>query len=263
MDHILSFWEGQAAKHGGSSHASWADDYMVDLERSFLAQFISDLSPRNALDCGTSNGHSLLSLAERFPSVNFEAFDYSPEMISQANLALQQSSCKNISRISLQDIRSTDYPSDGFDFVYTTRVLINLATWQEQVLGTKECLRLVRPGGSLLLMEAFWEPLCKLNSFRALGGLAPLEEHDFNRYLKHSNLSGLLIKMGVKYSTYDFSSTYYFLTRFVRELIHADEADSTYKSKFNHYAKELHLSLKPSEGLGVQQAYLIHKPQAS
>lgn len=259
MDSILSYWEEQAAKHCSSSHASWADDYMVDLERSFLSKFITNLSPANVLDCGTSNGHSLFWLAERFSSIDFEAFDYSSKMISQAKFALENSSCANISRLSLQDIKSTDYPSNSFDFVYTTRVLINLPTWQEQILGIKECFRLVKPGGSLLLMEAFWEPLCKLNSFRTLGGLAPLEEHDFNRYLKHSNLSGLLVEMGAKYSTHDFSSTYYFLTRFVRELINANKLDSGYKSNFNYNAKELHMLLEPSQSLGVQQAYLINK----
>ena len=37
---------------------------------------------------------------------------------------------------------------------------------------------------SVIFSEAFWEPLTRLNALRALAGLAPLVEHDFNRYIK-------------------------------------------------------------------------------
>ena len=83
-------------------------------------------------------------------------------------------------RILRRRRRSLAFADSSFDVVYTTRVLINLPAWDQQVTGIMECLRVARPGGKVILSEAFWEPLVLINAMRALVRLPSLVEHDFN-----------------------------------------------------------------------------------
>lgn len=261
-DHILAFWEGQAELHKTNHSASWADEYMVSIERDYIESFLNSIKSdfKNVLDAGTSNGHSLVELARIFTGHTFSGFDYSPEMVNQCNNAIKDSGCQNIKNAIVGDVRDIPYESSSFDISFTTRVLINLPTWDDQKQGINELLRITKPGGKVLIMEGFWEPLSKLNSIRGVAGLEPLVEHDFNRYLKLSRLKDFLSEKNLEFQIEDFSSSYYLLTRFVREAIGADKIDQAYTSDFNRNAKYLHnqFSKKVNSGLGIQQAVVIN-----
>ena len=45
--------------------------------------------------------------------------------------------------------RSLDFEDASFDAVVSTRVIINLPSWDEQLQGLRECVRVLRPGGVL------------------------------------------------------------------------------------------------------------------
>lgn len=262
-DHILEFWEGQAETHKTSHSASWADEYMVSIERAYIELFLKSITSnlQNIIDVGTSNGHSLVELAKVFPKHTFSGFDYSPEMVNQCNNAIKNSGCQNINNAIVGDVRNIPFDSSTFDISFTTRVLINLPTWDDQIQGIKELLRITKPGGKVLIMEGFWEPLSKLNAIRGVAGLEPLVEHDFNRYLKLSRLKNFLIENNLSFHIDDFSSSYYLMTRFIREAIGADQIDPAYTSDFNNNAKTLHdkFTMKKDTGLGIQQAVVINK----
>jgi ubiquinone/menaquinone biosynthesis C-methylase UbiE len=102
-------------------------------------------------------------------------------------------------RFEVASILALPFGDGAFDVAYTTRALINLPTWEEQQKAILESLRVVRPSGTLVISEGFWEPLCLLNTLRLLFRLEPLVEHDFNRYLKKAKLEAWLRELKVTF----------------------------------------------------------------
>ncbi len=52
------------------------------------------------------------------------------------------------------DVTALHEPDGAYDKVIVTRVIINLANWKNQMKGLRECARVLKPGGTLLLSEA-------------------------------------------------------------------------------------------------------------
>jgi len=255
-DFIHQYWESQASKHGTSHEASWGDNFMIALEIDAIAQHLAD--GQVVLDAGCANGHAAFEQLKRHKLERLVGIDYSANMVSAARLAQTQRKLDDRIEFHEGDIRALAFPDASFDVVYTTRVLINLQTWDEQVTGINECLRVTRPGGKVVLSEAFWEPLALLNAMRALRQLPPLVEHDFNRYLKRQRLEDLLHSLRLEFSVEDFSSIYYLGSRFLRELVTDPSAYPGYSNPINEifYGIEQRFS---GGGFGVQQAYIVHK----
>lgn len=256
-DFIHEFWESQASKHGTSHEASWGDNFMISLEIDTIAQHLAD--DQTVLDAGCANGHAAFEQLARRKLRRLVGIDFSANMISAAQSAKGERKLDDRIEFHEGDIRALEFPDATFDVVYTTRVLINLQTWEQQVAGIKECLRVTRPGGKVLLLEAFWEPLALLNALRALRQLQPLVEHDFNRYLKKQRLEELLHALHLDFSVDEFSSIYYLGSRFLRELVTDPSAYPGYSNPINDifYGIEQRFS---GGGFGVQQAYIVRKP---
>jgi SAM-dependent methyltransferase len=138
-------------------------------------------------------------------------------------------------------------------------VRINLPTWEDQQKAILESLRVVRPSGTLVISEGFWEPLCLLNSLRLLFRLEPLVEHDFNRYLKKAKLEAWLRELNVAFEVEEFSSLYYLGSRVLRELIQKEERPwGDYSNPVNKLFYDIELEYSGG-GMGVQQAYVIRR----
>ena len=252
-DHILQHWNSQAKTHEESHSASWGDRHAIDLEIRTIGRHIQ--AGARLLDVGCANGFSTFHhLARGVESIT--GVDFAPEMIEQAKAA--RSKCADPSRVSFTvgDVRQLPFADAAFDLVYTTRTLINLSTWGEQQQGIRECLRVCRPGGTVILSEGFWEPLVLLNSMRLLVGLEPLTEHDFNRYLKKSLLERFLTGLGLSFTVDEFSSVYYLGSRFLRELVTRPEEYPGYSNPVNKLFHDMELEYSGG-GFGIQQAYII------
>jgi ubiquinone/menaquinone biosynthesis C-methylase UbiE len=255
-DHIREYWEGQARRHGASHEASWGDSFAIALEIETIGRHLADGD--TVLDVGCGNGYSAFQQLERRRLKKLTGIDFSGAMIAAAR---EEKTARRLDeRVEFQegDVRRLAFPDASFDAVYTTRVLINLPTWEEQVAGVSECLRVARAGGRVILSEAFWEPLALLNALRALVRLPPLVEHDFNRYLKKQKLEELLVSLGLEFSVEEFSSVYYLGSRFLRELVTDPAAWPDYSNPINRifYGIEREYS---GGGCGIQQAYVIRK----
>lgn len=255
-DHIKEYWESQAGEHGASHVASWGDNWMIDLEVETIAKHIVDGS--DVLDVGCSNGHGTFAQAERFPKARFVAVDFAEQMVEAARGRNAELGLEDRIRFDVGDIRKLDFPDESFDLTYTTRVVINLPTWDEQKGAIEECLRVTRPGGKLILSEGFWEPLQKLNAIRALSDLEPLVEHDFNRYIKRSRLEPFLEELGHTWERDAFSSLYYLGSRFVRDLATDITAYPGFTNPINKIFWAIERDWSGGE-FGIQQAYIIRK----
>jgi ubiquinone/menaquinone biosynthesis C-methylase UbiE len=255
-DHILEFWESQARKFGTDHGASWGDQYAIALEVETIGKHIRKGDA--ILDIGCANGYSALHHLERGVA-SITGIDFSASMIEQAQARLKELGQPANVRFLVGDVRKIALPDKAFDVVYTTRVLINLPTWAEQQQGIEECLRVCKPGGKVVLCEAFWEPLVLLNAMRALKALPALVEHDFNRYIKRDRLEAFLSGKGLSYVNEDFSSVYYLGSRFLRELVTNPADYPGYSNPVNGAFYELERRFSGG-GFGIQQCYVIDKP---
>lgn len=234
-DFILETWEAQAERHGSDHAASWGDRWMIDLE---VAQLCAHLPTEGVvLDVGCANGYSTELIRHNMPYLSFRGVDFSPKMIAQA-ISREGETGSGI-HYQVADARSLPFDDESYDAVYTTRTLINLPTWSDQRVAIEELLRVTRPGGQVLIAEAFWEPLVALNALRSIAGLRALEEHDFNRYLKLHRVKGVLDDLGLEYEVVEYSSLYYLGSRFVRELATVASDYPGYTNPINEWFHDL------------------------
>jgi ubiquinone/menaquinone biosynthesis C-methylase UbiE len=100
------------------------------------------------LDVGCGGGRFAMRLAERHPDTRVVGLDLSPEQIARAKrrgAALGE-------RVSFVEGSAVDMPFDNgeFDLVYS---LGSLKHWPDRAEGLRECVRVLRPGGRLWLIE--------------------------------------------------------------------------------------------------------------
>ena len=255
-DSIKDYWESQGASYGASHWASWGDNWMIALEIENISKHIKDGD--TVIDIGCANGYSTFQQAKLHNLKSIVGIDYSENMIAHANSSLSKNNLNSPITFNNGDIRKLEFADNSFDVAYTTRVVINLPTWQEQQLAITECLRIVKPGGTLVLSEGFWEPLTKLNALRQIFSLPALVEHDFNRYLKFHKLKEFLDAKGLDYEIIDFSSIYYLGSRLIREVVTDPGSYEGFTNPINKIFYELERQYSGG-GLGIQQAIIIHK----
>lgn len=255
-DSIREYWEKQADTYKDSHEASWGDNFMIELEIEAIGKYLSDKS--TVLDVGCGNGYSTFRQLSKYKLNSIVGTDFAESMIAQAKKTKKEMGLGDNLNFEVGDIRSLRFDNNSFDIVYTTRVIINLPNWQEQIRAIDECLRVAKHGGKVIFSEAFWEPLILLNSIRMLKQLPPLVEHDFNRYIKKEKLEAYLNEKGIKFEVEEFSSVYYLGSRFLRELV----TDVSKYPGFTNPINEIFYNLErqfSGGGFGIQQAYVITK----
>lgn len=253
-DFIKNFWENQGKKYKNSHWASWGDNWMIDLEIDLISGYIGN--GERILDVGCSNGYSVFRQFDKNNTIKISGIDFADSMIRYAQELKKKKYEDKAIDFSVGDILDIKFENNYFDIAYTTRVLINLPNWEDQKKGIKELLRVVRPGGKVIVSEAFWEPLTLLNALRALKNLDPLEMHDFNRYLHFDKLDSFLKKDGICFEKKDFSSIYYFGSRFLRELVTDTNKYEGFTNPINKIFYEIEKGYSGG-GFGVQQAYIL------
>ncbi len=258
MDFIKAYWESQGEAYKTSHTASWRDEFAIAMEIETISSYIK--ANDRVLDVGCANGFSTFRQLDLQPQAYFTGVDFADSMIEYAKQAKVKKGISDEScRFSVGSVLELPFERNTYDVVYTTRVLINLPTWQQQIQGIEECLRVAKPGGTVIFSEGFWEPLCVLNAIRLLLQLSALVEHDFNRYLKKERLEAWLKERKLEFSVKEFSSLYYLGTRVIRDLIldHIFQPGD-YTDPINKLFYELERK-HSARMTGVQQAYIVKK----
>jgi ubiquinone/menaquinone biosynthesis C-methylase UbiE len=255
-DFIKDYWEKQAQIFNSSHEASWGDNFMIDLEIETIGKHFRD--GQNVLDVGCANGYSTFRQAAAHNISSITGVDFAESMITEALRRQSELNLDKNIKFAVGDIRDLHFDDNSFDLVYTTRVIINLPNWNEQVKAINECIRVTKRGGTVVFSEAFWEPLVLLNSIRTLKQLPSLIEHDFNRYLKKHKLDEYLQQRKITFEVDEFSSVYYLGTRFIRDLVTDISSYPGFTNPVNKIFYEIEKQFSGG-GFGIQQAYILTK----
>ena len=255
---IKSFWSEQAALHKDSPNASWSDRRVIELE---IAEMLKHLADGDIVfDIGCANGYSTCRFAAA-KAIDVLGVDYTPEMIGYATerLARDRHQLRGQVRFEVGDILALTQPDAAFDKVVVTRVLINLGSWERQRAGLDHALRVLKPGGILMLSEATAQGWERLNAFRREWGLSDIAMPPFNLYLDEERIVEAAQAAADLVEVSHFASTYYVATRVLKPLLaealghRVDIADSM--AEWNRWCAQL-----PAYGdYGVQRLFIFRK----
>ncbi len=116
------------------------------LFRSWRSALWSDVAGPEVLEIGAGTGKNIPYYPE---DVHVTAIDLSPKMLERAERRARRHPGKTMT-LREMDAQDLDLPSDTVDEVVATFVFCSVP---DPVQGLKEALRVVRPGGRLLLLE--------------------------------------------------------------------------------------------------------------
>jgi len=215
---IYEFWTEQANKHQQSPSASWSDHRVIEMEIAEIVRRLEDKD--HVLDVGCANGYSSVQFAAA-RHIRLRGLDYAATMIKQAKLRLRTMRGKLSGSIEFDvgDITKLKEPSGTYDKVVVIRVLINLGTWKRQLQGLRECTRVLKPGGLLLLSEATLQGWQRLNQFRQEWGMDDIPMPPFNEYLDEAKVISAVSARMQLVEVLNFASTYYVGTRVLKPLL--------------------------------------------
>ena len=218
LDQIRKYWTEQSIKHGQLPSSSWSNHSVIEMEIREILQRLED--DERVLDVGCANGYSTCRIASQ-KRVFVRGLDYVPEMIDNARLRFQDIKDKLLGVVEFEvgDITALNEPSGAYDKVVVTRVVINLGDWGLQLQGLRECARVLKPGGMLLLSEATLQGWQRLNRFRNEMGLSDIPIPPFNFYLDEDKLIEAMSDDFYHVETANFASTYYIGTRVFKPLL--------------------------------------------
>jgi len=179
---VKAFWDHQAIQHGGSDLATNPDTHYRSLEIESILRAISAMEHDTILDIGCGNGYTTRAIAKKFPEATVTGVDFSYAMIAEAKKLIKP----NIDYLEgdvLSLSRNRPLIGRQYDVVLSSRVLINLANWEEQKVGIMEMRKMLVPDGRLILVENVQEGLDNLNDLRGKLGLSKINPPWHNKYL--------------------------------------------------------------------------------
>jgi len=255
---IYEYWTKQAEVHEQQPSASWSDHRVIEMEIREIVRRLEDGD--RVLDAGCANGYSSLQFACS-KRIRLRGLDYVPGMIEAAQLRQRDLAGQLVGTVQfgLGDITQLPEPSETYDKVVVIRVLINLGSWERQLQALRECARVLKAGGMLLLSEATVQGWRKLNQLRSEWGLEDIPMPPFNRYLDEDQLIAAASEQMALVEISNFASTYYVGTRLLKPLLiratHAPVDVADPHAEWNRWCSQL-----PASGdYGTQKLFVFRR----
>ncbi len=175
-----TFWNAQPDRESDTRKVNIADLAQRRLENAFL---FPHLQPADrVLEVGCGNGFLTGELRERVAWV--DAFDFAEGMVDSARrLAGERNN-----RFFVESVLNPNAAGGGYDVVVCVRVLINLASLEEQALAIENIAGWLKADSRLLLVEGFADGFGALNDLRTRCGISPLAPASINCYSREEEL---------------------------------------------------------------------------
>lgn len=107
------------------------------------------------LELGPGPGYFSVELARRVPEGRLQLFDLQPEMLDKARRALERAGFVNVDFASGDASDEFPFPDGSFDVAFLAAVLGEVP---DKAACVRSLARVLRPGGVLVLVEAFPDP---------------------------------------------------------------------------------------------------------
>lgn len=174
----------------------------------------------NILEVGCGNGFLSKRLAAQVKSI--DAFDYSENMIKQAN---DVHSVDNVNYFHDNVLEPKNIPNNTYDVIVCVRVLINLRNFEEQKKAIRNIIEFMGPKTKLVMVEGFKDGFDNLNMLRSRVDLPSFDPAKINFY---SNLAECVKFFSEMLTIEDKMNTGLFdmMTRIVNPLLNGVENSS-------------------------------------
>ena len=175
-------WIKAAKEHGDSPDATIRDLYARELNTEAALKWIKPTDW--IIDVGCGNGFATAKYAEK--AERTIGVDYISEFVDHATRLHSEIAKGHRLEFIEGDVRDLAWIKDTFgmfDKVLSERTLINLASWEEQILALDQLASLVKVGGYLFLLEVTNQGHESVDKARQRYGLDILEKHWNNVYL--------------------------------------------------------------------------------
>jgi SAM-dependent methyltransferase len=125
---------------------------VADLGQSLLGTFVDLLPDRGkVLDVGCGGGQLVCWLAEIRPTAEIVGLDLSQEQVERATRRASEQGISERVRFVQGSALELPFEADCFDAVTS---VASIKHWPDQDKGLWECVRVLKPGGWLLVFEA-------------------------------------------------------------------------------------------------------------
>lgn len=238
-----------------------ASDYLLrEIEIDTAAACMVD--GMRVLDVGCGLGYAPVQYAT-YRRVECHGIDYAKNMIEGARALVQRDRPALKGSVAFTEASVTDlpFPDGHFDVVTSSRCLMALLDWELQKKALLEIRRVLKAGGTLVLMEGTFEGLEKLNAARGRFGLEPIAPDGRDRLITLKfHEKELLDFVEPQYELLRIQrfGMYYFLTRIVQPLLVAPDKPS-YDHPLNRVAREIARHFPNFEDLGHLVAFILQK----
>jgi ubiquinone/menaquinone biosynthesis C-methylase UbiE len=117
------------------------------------------------LEVGCGSGQAAVAFSRRYPEAEIVATDLSDVQLKKAGRRIASAGVSNVT-LRTEDACSLTFQDDSFDLVFS---LASIKHWPDQDKGLRESWRVVKPGGSLTVLEVDREaPEEKIERFISL-----------------------------------------------------------------------------------------------
>lgn len=255
---VKKYWEDPAT-------VSIIDQNLHKLEIDIVLRYLK--SSDCLADIGCGDGRATLEYARKARKCT--GYERSNTLRKKARACAEASGLDNIEINNGDILAMTDF-KDKFNFVVTQRVLINLGSWSRQKQAIMNIHKMLKKGGTYVMIENTNDAFDALNDMRAEVGLGPIPLHWHNRFFDYKELLGFLKGKFNILKVHDFG-LYYFLTRVYAQMFapfkgfgkkavkdplfaRSDKAARIIHEKFNDRIK-----IEGCRALGPIQAFILKK----